>query len=383
MIDSSRRRVKLGVGRMAWAACGALAAACGSQVIYDQAAGGAGGAAQASSSSSGAVCGNGIVEAPEQCDDGPKNGMEGCGCNAVCTLDLCSPCGNGKVDVGEECDLGMANSCVDGTTSNCTCVCKNEKCGDGIVQAGECCDDANGGGNAQMSKCTADCKGCKNPNDPGCKCVNGGAVSVTAGSGSDCLQLKTFKGVVSSLANPAMQGGGMPLPLSYKGFVGALAAKALCQAIGADHVCSYDEVLKADGKSELKTLPANLSYWLYRTTLVPDYAKNNGMKTCTIDADCPLGDSCDPASKVCSWQPGKLGRCSEWSDPNDNAADGEWFATLPDKSGGGVPKGSLSFHFFKDAAGVPPPVCQDEKIVGCAGPCSATRAILCCFPCLQ
>ncbi len=390
MIDSRRRRSTVTMGRIAWTACGLVAAACGSQVIVESAPGGSGGATQALgvTVASGDVgggaagCGDGKIEPPEQCDDGPKNGTTGDPCYADCTLSLVNRCGNGKLDTGEECDLGMANSCVDGTTSNCTCTCKNKKCGDGVVQSGECCDDANGGDNEQMSKCTPDCKGCKNPNDPGCKCSSGATSVTTTVTSGGCFPKKLFKTVVSSQLNPVMQGVGLTLPFNYKGFLGAQAGKALCQDVGADHMCTYDEVLAADAKGELAALPTNLTYWLHRTKNAPDYLQNNGMKACKIDADCPPTDQCDPTVKVCAWKPGQIGRCYDWASLANSNADGEWFATLPDKSGGGVAKGSLSFHFYQDAGGVPPPACQDEQVIGCAGPCSATRAILCCYPCV-
>ncbi len=55
-----------------------------------------------------AVCGNGVVESGELCDDG--NDINGDGCENDCTL---TPppavCGDGVVDPGEECDAGANN----------------------------------------------------------------------------------------------------------------------------------------------------------------------------------------------------------------------------------------------------------------------------------
>jgi cysteine-rich repeat protein len=67
-----------------------------------------------------AVCGNGVVEAPEVCDDGNTDN-EACrtpGCLADCTL-LMDDCGNGTVDPGEACDDGNTDS-YDSCTSSCT-----------------------------------------------------------------------------------------------------------------------------------------------------------------------------------------------------------------------------------------------------------------------
>ena len=61
-------------------------------------------------------CGNNVVEANEQCDDG--NRTSGDGCNAECTSN--ETCGNGVVDVteGEACDDGNLMS-QDGCNSRC------------------------------------------------------------------------------------------------------------------------------------------------------------------------------------------------------------------------------------------------------------------------
>ncbi len=286
-------------------------------------------------------------------------------------------CGDGKLDPGEECDLGKANSCVDGTSSACSCLCKKSKCGDGVIQAGECCDDADGGGNAQASNCTANCQACKSST----KCMCGQPLDTTAATGP--CNPTIFKAVVSNQQDPSMPAAGVPALWSYKGLVGFQAGKALCQAVGADHVCRYDEVVKADANGELAAIPTDLTYWLYRTTNVPDYQLSNGTKSCNASSDCGGNDVCDPITNVCSWKPGAGGRCNDWTTVSDDYSEGEWFRVVPDPGGGGVTKGSLSFHFshyttFDDT--IKPP-CSNETILGCAGPCGTPqRAILCCNP---
>lgn len=59
-------------------------------------------------------CGDGVVDANEQCDDG--NLENGDGCDANCTFPAC---GNGIVDAGEECDDGNLID-GDGCQSDCT-----------------------------------------------------------------------------------------------------------------------------------------------------------------------------------------------------------------------------------------------------------------------
>ena len=50
------------------------------------------------------VCGNGIVETGEDCDDG--NTASGDGCSASCESESGPVCGNGAVEGTEECDDG-------------------------------------------------------------------------------------------------------------------------------------------------------------------------------------------------------------------------------------------------------------------------------------
>jgi cysteine-rich repeat protein len=84
----------------------------------------------------GPLCGDGLIEAAEACDDGPANANQPDACRTDCTLPAC---GDGIVDQGEACDDGNA---VD--TDACVPGCKAATCGDGFVQAGvEDCDDGN------------------------------------------------------------------------------------------------------------------------------------------------------------------------------------------------------------------------------------------------
>ncbi len=81
------------------------------------------------------VCGNGVLEAPEICDDG--NNFPGDGCNPTCSSD--ESCGNGIVDATESCDDGnLAGG------DGCDPICQLEEgCGNGRVERGEQCDDGN------------------------------------------------------------------------------------------------------------------------------------------------------------------------------------------------------------------------------------------------
>ena len=85
------------------------------------------------------VCGNGIVEGSEVCDDG--NTADGDGCNAACSSD--ESCGNGVIDEGisETCDDGNLLG-GDGCSADCA---SDETCGNGVIDLakGETCDDNN------------------------------------------------------------------------------------------------------------------------------------------------------------------------------------------------------------------------------------------------
>ena len=90
------------------------------------------------------ICGNGVVEDDEDCDDEG----ESVDCDADCTF---AECGDGVLNVtrGEECD-------DEGETATCDIDCTFADCGDGTlnVTAGEECDDGN---TDSGDGCSADC----------------------------------------------------------------------------------------------------------------------------------------------------------------------------------------------------------------------------------
>jgi cysteine-rich repeat protein len=95
-------------------------------------------------------CGDGVLQAPESCDDGNSDDGDGC-------LTTCIPaiCGDGIVnkpgDVSEACDDGNKDP-----GDGCTNTCQLAKCGDGLVQVGvEACDDGN---SDNSDACTTACQ---------------------------------------------------------------------------------------------------------------------------------------------------------------------------------------------------------------------------------
>ncbi len=88
-----------------------------------------------------ATCGDGTVDAGEDCDDGNLRGCDGC--DSTCTLEVGWACGDGILltTCNEECDDGPANS--DTTPDACRTTCRLPACADGVLDAGEGCDDGN------------------------------------------------------------------------------------------------------------------------------------------------------------------------------------------------------------------------------------------------
>ena len=90
-----------------------------------------------SATSPGPSCGDGIVDAGEECDDA-KDGDNDDQCTDKCTIPTC---GDGfiQLSLGEECDHGYNN----GPSDACTEVCLWQVCGDGLLSDYEECDDGN------------------------------------------------------------------------------------------------------------------------------------------------------------------------------------------------------------------------------------------------
>ena len=117
----------------------------------------------------GPTCGNGVLDANEDCDDGAANGKSGDRCTQFCQF-VCAVDAN--CDDGNSCN--GAETCVDhackpGSTADDGSDCGNGKlcragtcvaarCGDGIVTAPEECDDGNvTDGDGCQSDCTFSC----------------------------------------------------------------------------------------------------------------------------------------------------------------------------------------------------------------------------------
>ena len=124
-----------------------------------------------------AVCGNGVLDAGETCDDGNATAGDGCtscavnaGYRCMGAPSSCSTfCGDAMIVGGEQCDgsnlagqscisrgfTGGSLSCHPTLCSFVTTACTTVSCGNGTVNPGEECDDGNTLGN---DGCTATCQ---------------------------------------------------------------------------------------------------------------------------------------------------------------------------------------------------------------------------------
>ncbi|MCB9705273.1 MAG: DUF4215 domain-containing protein [Myxococcales bacterium] len=92
-------------------------------------------------STGGGVCGDGVLDAGEECDDGAANGTDRSVCDTDCTVKG-AVCGNGVEESGEECDDGNLDP-GDGCDENCMTEAMDPVCGNGVLEEGEACDDGN------------------------------------------------------------------------------------------------------------------------------------------------------------------------------------------------------------------------------------------------
>ena len=109
------------------------------------------------------LCGDGIIDAGEACDDGSGNSdVAPNGCRTDCRRYYC---GDGVIDRGEQCDDGSNNQ--RNLPNTCRQNCTLPVCGDGIVDDGthratnkafnEACDDGN---TDDSDGCTTQCRKC-------------------------------------------------------------------------------------------------------------------------------------------------------------------------------------------------------------------------------
>jgi hypothetical protein len=144
---------------------------------------------------------------------------------------------------------------------------------------------------------------------------------------------------------------------TYGGMNGLAAGNAACQAVGADHVCSYDELVVSASGGELSMLTASDTAWLQRNGPV------------TVTATSPkivvLGQ---PATVGTTYAVGLGSDCNEWNYSTDHLNDGEF---VDFSTGTATP----TFHFDDN----PNAIQATPKDIPC-GHNAMLRDVLCCYP---
>jgi len=168
------------------AAGGLLAAACSGNgsTTSSTGTGGASSGNGGSTTATGGMCGNGVVESLEECDDGMGNGTPNDACLNDCTfVCIAGNPGRDHCDDGNPCNgmesCGADHKCASGTPlgsgASCGmgmfCVngnCVAPTCGDGVVEAPEECDDGNTLNGDGCDNCKFSCVA----NDPTRNCAS-------------------------------------------------------------------------------------------------------------------------------------------------------------------------------------------------------------------
>jgi cysteine-rich repeat protein len=146
----------------------------------------------------GAVCGDGVKEGKEECDDGNQDPGDGCEPGCVVTAE----CGNGVVETGELCDDGNTED-GDECSADCSMVTVKAVCGNGMVEDVEECDDGNqDAGDGCENDCTISLPVCGNAKVEGAEACDDGN-DVNGGPGDFCKNDCTVFVPASCNAPPA------------------------------------------------------------------------------------------------------------------------------------------------------------------------------------
>lgn len=245
------------------------------------------------------------------------------------------------VSVACECPDGRigAQSCnLDGLGFS-PCACTDDATGSDSG-SGSSGAEGDGSGDAQDTSTGGDAGSCPDGvEDPG-ECDPGDAAycpadctePVGTGTGDPCAVAPTFFGLVAGVSSR----------WEHNGFVGVAAGDAMCQGLGADHACDYEEVLSAELKGELAGIAAGTTGWLHRTTVanVVGGALSN---------------------------PGLGGRCVDWTYSTNHLSDGEYVEFTP-----GGPAYHIDDDTFYDGASTEH---AQVDLLQCG---NQMRAVLCC-----
>ena len=219
------------------------------------------------------------------------------------------------------CDCGVSSSSSSGTggAGGSSTGTQMDPCGDGVQQAGECDPTSE-----THIYCEKDCAG-----------TTASSTSASSSTGGACAGHVYYAGLVPNVTSVWVSGG----------LTSFAAGDDMCQKAnlgGADHVCDYEEVLKAVAANELKNVAAGTTIWVQRTTT----ANVNGVPSTA----------------------GPGGRCNDWKYNTNHIADGEYAVAEA--------AGSLKFFLDNDTIYDNIPGSHNQPGLDCNG---ASRAIMCCY----
>ena len=197
------------------------------------------------------ACGDGRIQAPEECDDEGESAT----CNVDCTLSFC---GDGIVNeaAGEECD-------DEGESATCNVDCTLSFCGDGIVNeaAGEECDDGDENAVPGCDNCLFVCEYLIDLDENGTPDFSE-TVLINASFDAD-IENWLFVSVVNWIADGGFCGGAAEISSNLPRAFGGEGYVFQCVAIDDDtinHHLAFAYFI-ASGQEALDGIYARISYY--------------------------------------------------------------------------------------------------------------------------
>ncbi|HEX8437265.1 DUF4215 domain-containing protein [Archangium sp.] len=259
------------------------------------------------------VCGDGLIEAGEACDD--ANAVSGDGCSGTCAIEpgfscfdapsICNTgCGDGTLGEGEQCDDGNSTGgdgcsaictvepsyvCIGATPSVCTV-----SCGDGIKAPSEACDDGNKtNGDGCSSTCTIEAAhGCQN---------TGKSVFYTRLGRRDCTLVSNrdlnTPDIPATAAQPALSTPDryriryVAGAVSYSGTDNWFPGIFGVNPTEGSTVGAFSLGYNPPGRSTTREVAVGKGFPLLRDFDAP----SGQVRLALIDVDCPVGNNTDNA----------------------------------------------------------------------------------------
>jgi cysteine-rich repeat protein len=287
------------------------------------------------------ACGDTFIDGTEECEGTNLNGKD-CltqgfehgtlSCSATtCSFDLsqCYKCGDGVVNAGEECDDGINN----GPDKACSATCTKTTCGDGIIQApngagvNEQCDDGNPS-NSNDAVCSNSCtindykwvfvtSGTWNGNLGGvvgadAKCNAAASAAVVPGLPPGTVLPGTYKALIGTQRGSTSMDGMDPCDVTHDGPSASFSKPNIPYMLvdGTIIANSFADLTTSKSGNYLRAplnrdeqgnLVSSGNVWtnvyVYGTTRNSLYCE--GISSCALYGSGVYG-SCDPPSTLCS-----------------------------------------------------------------------------------